>query len=285
MAVAFALPTPSRRRQARYQTAVPVEITVLRSGVPRTFPGRTVEVGTGGLSLVVAADLFAGEPVGVVLELPGGGEPIRSRGRVCYQDRLHGGIQFVLPSRVQGDLIQQWAVRTQATAVSKVELQRPEPQAPRFLDPTGRHSVATELHRKRWLPVSAAVGVLAVAGLLALGIWALHPARTPASASSHPISTRVIVPPEIMRSQVLQRTVPEYPEAARRGGIEGVVALVVVVDKSGRVIELRPLSGPQVLLEAAEKAVQQWRFAPFLVGGEPVEVETTIDVGFRLTDK
>jgi TonB family protein len=257
---------------------------VLRSGVPRTFPGRTVEVGTGGLSLVVAADLFAGEPVGVVLELPGGGEPIQSRGRVCYQDRLHAGVQFVLPSRVRVDLIQQWAVTTQATAVSKVEIQRSEPQAPRFLDRSEPHSVAPELRRKRWLPVSAAVVVLTVAGLLALSLWALRPARTPASAS-HLISTRIIVPPEIMRSQVLQRTVPEYPEAARRNGIEGVVALVVVVDKSGRVIELRRLNGPQVLLEAAEKAVQQWRFAPFLVGGEPVEVETTIDVGFRLTDK
>ncbi len=286
MAAAFALRPPSRRRQPRYQTAVPVEITVLRSGVPRSFPGRTVEVGIGGLSLVVAADLFAGEPVGVVLELPGSSEPIRTRGRVCYQDRLRGGIQFVLPSRVQGDSIHQWAVRTQATAVSKSEFQRPEPQAPRFLDSTERRSPVSELpRRKRWLPVAATLGILAVAGTIALALWAWHPAQTPTSVSSPPISTRVIVPSEIMRSQILHRTVPEYPEAARRGGIEGVVALVVVIDKSGRVIELRPMSGPQVLSEAAGKAVQQWRFAPFLVGGEPVEVETTIDVGFRLTDK
>jgi protein TonB len=87
-----------------------------------------------------------------------------------------------------------------------------------------------------------------------------------------------------MRSQVLTRTVPDYPEAARRSGLEGVVMLVVVVDKTGRVTEVRPISGPEILSDAAAKAVKQWRFAPFLVGGEPMEVETTIDVGFRLTD-
>jgi TonB family protein len=262
-----------------------VEITVLRSGVPQSFPGRTLEVGLGGLSLVVAADLFAGEPVGVVLTLAGG-ESIRSRGRVCYQDRLRGGIQFVLPSRLQSDSIHQWALKTQATLVSKPEFQRPEPQAPRFLDSVEPFEPMPETTgRKRWLPLAATLGVLAVAVVVALALWAWHPARTPASAASRPISTRVIVPSEIMRSQILYRTVPEYPETARRNGIEGIVALAVVVDKSGRVVELRPMGGPPVLSEAAAKAVQQWRFAPFLVGGEPVEAETTIEVGFRLTDK
>lgn len=284
MAVALALRPPSRRRQPRYQTAVPVEITVLRSGVPRSFPGRAVDVGIGGLGLVVAVDLFAGESVGVVLSLPDGSEPIRTRGRVSYQDRLRGGIQFVLPSRVQSDQIYHWALRTQPPLVSRVEFQHAQPQAPRFLEAAPEEALIEEPRSRKWQHSPVALGVLGML-LLALAVWIWQANRAPKPVASPALSARVIVPSEIMRSQIVARTVPDYPEAARRSGIEGVVALVVVIDKSGQVVEVRPLSGPPLLSEAAGKAVKQWRFAPFLVGGEPMEVETTIDVGFRLTDK
>jgi TonB family protein len=132
------------------------------------------------------------------------------------------------------------------------------------------------------LRVPIAVAVLGVA-LVVGGMWAWQ-ANRKATVVPHSVSTRVIVPSEIMRAQVVARTVPDYPEAARRSGIEGVVALAVVIDKTGRVTEVRPISGPALLAAEAGKAVKQWRFAPFLVAGEPMEVETTIDVGFRLTD-
>jgi TonB family protein len=261
-----------------------VEITVLRSGVPRSFPGRAVDVGIGGLGLVVAVDLFVGEPVGVVLSLVESNEPIRTRGRVSYQDRVRGGIQFILPSRGQSDLIHNWAVRTQATPISRVEFQPPavEAEAPRFLNVAPVSESVAEPRTSWALRVPIAVAVLGVA-LVVGGIWAWQ-ANRKATIVPHSVSTRVIVPSEIMRAQVVARTVPGYPEAARRGGIEGVVALAVVIDKTGRVTEVRPISGPALLAAEASKAVKQWRFAPFLVAGEPMEVETTIDVGFRLTD-
>jgi len=285
MAVAFALCPPSRRRQPRYQSSVPVEITVLRSGVPRSFPGRAVDVGIGGMGLVVAVDLFVGEPVGVVLSLVENNEPIRTRGRVSYQDRVRGGIQFILPSRGQSDLIHNWAVRTQAPSISKVEFQPSavETQAPRFLNVATVSETVDAPRSIKALRVPIALAVLGLALVIA-GIWTWQANRNVKAVAPHSVSTRVIVPSEIMRAQVVARTVPDYPEAARRSGIEGVVALAVVIDKTGRVTEVRPISGPALLAAEAEKAVKQWRFAPFLVGGEPMEVETTIDVGFRLTD-
>jgi len=75
---------------------------------------------------------------------------------------------------------------------------------------------------------------------------------------------------------------PIYPDLARRAGIQGDVVLHAIIGTDGRILELRVVAGSPLLVRAAVDAVQQWRYKPTLLDGEPVEVETTITVTFTL---
>ena len=80
----------------------------------------------------------------------------------------------------------------------------------------------------------------------------------------------------------MTRVQPVYPVLARQSGIQGVVVLHAIIDRDGRVSELRVISGHPLLVKAAIDAVNQWRYQPTLLNGQPVEVETTITVSFVL---
>src|SRR6202158_5989682 len=75
---------------------------------------------------------------------------------------------------------------------------------------------------------------------------------------------------------------PVYPPLARQTRISGTVRLHAIISKSGSVESLEVISGHPLLVRAAMDAVQQWRYKPTLLNGEPVEVDTTIDVIFSL---
>ncbi len=64
--------------------------------------------------------------------------------------------------------------------------------------------------------------------------------------------------------------------------MQGTVVLHAIVSREGRITSLEVVSGPPLFVQAALDAVRQWRYRPTLLGGEPVEVETTITVVFRL---
>lgn len=74
---------------------------------------------------------------------------------------------------------------------------------------------------------------------------------------------------------------PEYPPDAKKSHIEGTVLLCVTIGKDGHV-RVGATRGPKELVPAAVKAVQQWRYRPFLANNQPVEADTTITVNFRL---
>jgi TonB family protein len=75
---------------------------------------------------------------------------------------------------------------------------------------------------------------------------------------------------------------PVYPPQARKARIQGTVVLQAKISKEGRVVDLQFVSGPKELVAAAIGAVQQWRYSPYLVAGEAVEVTTHITVNFQL---
>ena len=75
---------------------------------------------------------------------------------------------------------------------------------------------------------------------------------------------------------------PEYPEEARKKGIAGTVRLHAIIARDGSVAQLEVISGDQLLVKSALDAVRQWKYRPTLLHGEPVEVDTTIDVIFSL---
>jgi TonB family protein len=78
------------------------------------------------------------------------------------------------------------------------------------------------------------------------------------------------------------RAEPDYPEEARRQGIQGAVVLNVDIDPDGAVQEIQLVSGPPLLAQAAMDAVRQWRFKPHPVNGRRVEMQTLVTLNFRL---
>jgi protein TonB len=86
----------------------------------------------------------------------------------------------------------------------------------------------------------------------------------------------------VMAGNLLSRTLPQYPATVRAMRIQGVVVLQATISKTGSIENLRVVSGPPMLRQAAIDAVQTWRYKPYLLNGDPVEVETTINIVFNL---
>jgi len=95
----------------------------------------------------------------------------------------------------------------------------------------------------------------------------------------------VDLPPETVQSQYLvKRVAPIYPPLARQARIQGTVMLRIIISKSGEVRQLQLISGHPMLAPAAIDAVRQWKYKPYEVDGEPVEVATNVQVNFTIAD-
>jgi protein TonB len=75
---------------------------------------------------------------------------------------------------------------------------------------------------------------------------------------------------------------PAYPQMARIAHIQGDVTLQATISKSGVIENLHAVSGHPILIQAAMDAVRQWKYKPYILNGEPVEVETTVTVKFHM---
>lgn len=296
---------PLRRRHARYELTAPVEVTVLRSGIPQSLPGRIVDAGMGGVSVVLSADLYPNETIGVEFQLADAPAMVQARARVRYQGGLRSGLEFSTIGADKLELVRLWTDQRYRVMISPADTIRVvNPPAPPFLESVKNNKevrekrpAATGWHEAR-RGGSGAIAklliLLAVGALLACGMWTYQrfgtSARLPAggsasAASPEPLLRRVIVAADVMQSLITYRTMPVYPEAAQVQGIEGTVMLDTVVGKDGRVLDVHPTSGPPELTGAAIDAVKNWRFSPFTLNGDAVEVETTIEVEFRLKDR
>jgi TonB family protein len=91
---------------------------------------------------------------------------------------------------------------------------------------------------------------------------------------------RVRVSSGVIQSLLVHKVAPIYPEEAKSAHIKGNVLLQVRIDKEGKVADAQWISGPKELAQAAIDAVQQWRYRPYLLDGEPLEVDTQIQVNF-----
>lgn len=78
---------------------------------------------------------------------------------------------------------------------------------------------------------------------------------------------------------------PTYPEEARAKRIQGKVIFGIRVDKQGNVSAIRVAAGPPALVDAAIAAVKQWKYEPFVLNGEIVEMESTVTIEFSLKKK
>ena len=86
----------------------------------------------------------------------------------------------------------------------------------------------------------------------------------------------------VQAAMLVNRVQPQYPPLARQTRISGTVRLHAIISKDGSVQQLEVLSGHPLLVQAALDAVRQWKYRPTTLNGEPVEVDTTIDVVFSL---
>jgi TonB family protein len=96
---------------------------------------------------------------------------------------------------------------------------------------------------------------------------------------------RALVSEGISKNLLIHRVQPEYPEIASSHRVEGAVVLHAIIGKDGKIKDLKAVSGPEMLVRPAIGAVQQWRYKPFMLLGEPIEVETKIVVNFQLAAK
>lgn len=103
----------------------------------------------------------------------------------------------------------------------------------------------------------------------------------PAEDSKAP--TRVKVDLGVSQGLLIKKAQPIYPEDARRAHIEGTVRMNAVINKNGDVVDLEVLDGPIELVVSAVNAVRKWKYRPYQLMGNPVEVQTQIQVNYILS--
>ena len=106
---------------------------------------------------------------------------------------------------------------------------------------------------------------------------------TPVAVPKVATPQRVRVSQGVTQGLLIRKVQPNYPPLARQARIQGTVLLQAEISKDGTIENLRLISGHPMLAPAAIEAVKQWRYKPYILNGEPVEVETQITVNFTLS--
>ena len=106
---------------------------------------------------------------------------------------------------------------------------------------------------------------------------------TPVAVPKVATPQRVRVSLGVSQGLLVKRVQPNYPPLARQARIQGTVLLQAEISKDGTIENLRLISGHPMLAPAAIEAVKQWRYRPYMLNGEPVVVETQVQVNFTLS--
>ncbi|MCI0348439.1 MAG: energy transducer TonB [Acidobacteriales bacterium] len=94
--------------------------------------------------------------------------------------------------------------------------------------------------------------------------------------------SRPLVVSNLSEGRIIRRVMPEYPLLAKLARVEGQVIIEATISRSGAIQNLRVLSGHHSLARAAESAVSQWQFRPYILNGTPIDVVTQITFDFKL---
>ena len=117
---------------------------------------------------------------------------------------------------------------------------------------------------------------------VAYGFATQNPSPSPTTnryqKSSRP--SRLRVSSGVMAGLMIRHVDPVYPAEAKKKQISGDVLLKILINKEGHVVDAVIVKGGPMLAGAAVEAVKQWRFQPYFLDGEPIEVETTAVVSF-----
>ena len=290
----------------RFQVQAPLDVTVLRSGIPDTVPGRSLNVCERGIAAVLAGEVIAGEVVGVELRLPLLGDPLRARAMVRYQDKLRCGLEFLGLTAEQRSGIRDWAkiAKPDTESVASVpggpEIPlsvgvglAPEPAKEKEAKGAGGGSGAsgggppgspTKKRRGlRWIVVVVAAVIVVAAGVF-WWKWNRGWQELESGLNKREVAAekpQAQVPAEVMEKLLVHRVEPVYPADARKANLQAIIALDIIVGRDGSVVNMHALNGPDVLARAAMDALRWWKFEPYRVNGEPAVVETTVAVEFK----
>jgi protein TonB len=132
-------------------------------------------------------------------------------------------------------------------------------------------------------PPTSGFGVAGMEGLGGGGVpGAFAGMATNAPKVKAAVPKKVNISAGVAVGMLIQKTTPIYPPIAKAARVSGTVVLQATISRTGSIQGLRVVSGPAMLQQAAMDAVKTWRYKPYLLNNEPVEVETTVNVIFTL---
>ena len=282
---------PNSRRVPRCPLSVPVRVTA-RSGVGlQGIPGRSLDLGEGGIAAILAGALNPGDSVGVEFLLPEMGLGLQAKAVVRHHADLKCGLEFFGLSLEQQAMIRRWTRRMLERAANSPGTTAPA--LPMDLEPaTQSHtqlpsapavSQVSARHHSKWTGRALVLcGVAAVAAALAAwSYWHIEWVELQQQADAVAASSvqRVKLPPGAIDPMTVHKVEPVPPEGETDKS--GIALLHIVVAADGTVIDARPETGDELFNRAAMDAVKEWRFQPLRVNGSPVEIETTVAVEFH----
>ena len=277
----------SKRSVPRYELTVPLALTVLRSGIPNAIPGRTLEMGEGGMGVLPESQLIVGESVRVEFLVPHTSALVRATAVVRHQRERCFGLEFLRLPVEQQSIVRYWTRREgELSLAAQPGATLDEAVAPPKLPPDFENSENSTRKFGMRRIIAFAVSLTVFAAGLGWWQWQQEWAKLESQvpAKETVVQPQWKVPADEMGRRIIHQVLPEYPELARKAGVQGTVVLEAVVSVEGAVTQVRFVSGPEALSQAAMDAVRWWRFEPYSVNGQPATVETTVAVDFRLTN-
>jgi protein TonB len=173
-----------------------------------------------------------------------------------------------------------------AAVASPRKLQAPKPASTYTRTSTG---LTAPVHKTQETPPSPAGTMVGTLGGVSGGVLS----EAPPTATSAPVITakvpeqvpvkRMRIAAKVAEANLIHDVAPHYPPEAGRARIEGTVVLMAVIGKDGSVQDVQVESGLPMLAQAAMEAVKQWRYRPYLLNGELVEVDSRITINFTLS--
>jgi protein TonB len=103
---------------------------------------------------------------------------------------------------------------------------------------------------------------------------------------THPRETAQAIPGIVVAGKIIRKDTPVYPEIAKQEHMGGTVILSAIISKEGTISSLDVIASPdRALSDSAVEAVKHWTYHPYLLNGQPTEVDTTITVNYNLNGR
>jgi periplasmic protein TonB len=129
---------------------------------------------------------------------------------------------------------------------------------------------------------AAAPDAPSMIGLATAGSGGSLPNIVSNTDAPRPVLQTLNISQGVSQGLLMKKVQPVYPRTALTMRVEGTVQLMATISKSGDISGVKVLSGPSQLSSAAAEAVKQWKYKPYLLNGEPVDIQTQVTVVFKL---